>query len=77
MSKSERTQRRHRKAWNGQKGLDTFFVTRPTVPHKRSPPESSISDDDSESDAGMQTEPEVAVRKNTPIAVLTHACSEP
>jgi hypothetical protein len=54
--------------------------TRPTIPHKRSPPESSISDDDTESDAGMQTEPEVAASKSNPIApavgLLTHAGSE-
>jgi len=81
MSKSERTERRYSKAWKGQKRLDTFFVTRPTIPHKRSPPESSISDDDSESDTGMQTEPEVAASKNNPIApaagALTHAGSDP
>jgi hypothetical protein len=81
MSKSERTQRRYSKAWQGQKRLDAFFVTRPTIPHKRSPPESSVSDDDSESDAGIRSEPEVAISKNTPFGptagVLTHAGSDP
>jgi hypothetical protein len=81
MSKSERTQRRYRKAWQGQKKLDTFFVTRSTTPHKRSPPEPSISDGDSDGDDGIQKEPEVPVSKNPPLvpaaAVPAHPDSQP
>jgi hypothetical protein len=81
MSKSERTQRRYRKAWQGQKKLDTFFVTRSTTPYKCSPPESLISDGDSDGDDGVQTEPEVPVCQNPPLvsaaAVPAHPDSQP
>ena len=50
MSKSERTQRRYRKAWQGQNRLDDFFVKNRTIPCEHSP-----SDDGSGGDDGMET----------------------